>query len=245
MEPAEYDAMARLEDEHWWFAGKRAVARSLLEPFSAGWGRILDVGCGTGGTTVSLAGDGHGVFGCELNAYAVRAAVERPALRGNVVRGRAEDLPIRSESIDLVTAFDVLYHRDVDERAALAEWRRVLAPGGLFYVSDSALPCLKGPHDEAVHARERYTAGSLADRVRRAGFDVVKVTYWNFFLFPIAAAFRLGRRVGGKNPRSDLTGLPPVFVNRFLAFLLQAESSWLRRFRFPIGTSVALVARKP
>ncbi|MBI1865558.1 MAG: class I SAM-dependent methyltransferase, partial [Nitrospirae bacterium] len=205
--------------------------------------RTLDVGCGTGGTTAALSDRFGPALGCELNPYAVRQAAAR--IPGRVFRGRAESLPIRSGSIDLVTGLDVLYHREVDESRALSEWRRVLAPGGTLYVSDSALPCLEGPHDRAVHARERYTARSLADRVRRAGFDVVKVTYWNFFLFPIAAAFRLGRRVGGQNPRSDLTGLPPVFVNRFLAFLLLAESSWLRRFRFPIGTSVALVARKP
>ncbi|OGW63158.1 MAG: hypothetical protein A2V83_05495 [Nitrospirae bacterium RBG_16_64_22] len=244
MERAEYEAMARLEDEHWWFAGKRAVARSLLAPFWAGGGRILDAGCGTGGTTVSLAGDGKSVFGCELNAFAARAAAERPALRGNVVRGRAEDLPIRSESLDLVTAFDVLYHKDVDERAALAEWRRVLAPGGLLYLSDSALPCLKGPHDEAVHARERYTAPVLASRVRDAGFRVLRLTYWNFFLLPFVLAVRLGRRAtAGRSETSDLKRVPAT-LNRVLSRVLFLEAALLRRGRIPIGSSVALIARR-
>lgn len=244
MERAEYEAMARLEDEHWWFKGKRAVARSLLAPFWRTGAQVLDVGCGTGGTTASLADAGQSVFGCELNAFAATAAAGRPALRGKVFQGRAEAVPVRTGSVDLVTAFDVLYHRDVDERAALAEWLRVLAPGGLLYVSDSALPCLKGPHDAAVHARERYTVPLLAGRVRMAGFDVLKVTYWNFLLFPLAAVYRLTRRLQGSTTGSDLTGLPPFPVNDFLVFLLGTESKWLRWFRFPIGTSVALVARK-
>lgn len=243
MERAEYEAMALLEDEHWWFKGKRAVARSLLAPFWRTGAQVLDVGCGTGGTTASLADAGQSVFGCELNAFAATAAAGRPALRGKVFQGRAEAVPVRTGSVDLVTAFDVLYHRDVDERSALAEWRRVLAPGGLLYVSDSALPCLKGPHDDAVHARERYTAPVLTARVRDAGFKVLRVTYWNFFLFPIVGAVRLFKRVLGGDSRSDLAPVPSP-LNAALVLVLLLEAAWIRRGRLPAGTSVALVARK-
>jgi SAM-dependent methyltransferase len=153
-------------------------------------------------------------------------------------------MPIRTGSVDLVTAFDLLYHRGVDEGAALAEWRRVLAPGGILYVSDSALPCLMGPHDEAVHARERYTSRRLAEKVKAAGFEIIRETYWNSVLCPIVAAYRLARRIAARSARSDLSGVPPHFINSLLASLLRAESRWLRRLRFPVGTSVALVARK-
>lgn len=242
MEAVEYERLARFEDEHWWFVGKRAIAQALLSSIGvvAPVPRILDVGCGTGGTTAVLADRLGQAFGCELNPYASRQAGAR--IPGRVFRGRAESLPVLSGSINLVTAFDVLYHREVDETRALSEWRRVLAPGGFLYVSDSALPCLKGPHDEAVHARERYTAPVLVSKVRAAGFEVLKVTYWNFFLFPAAAAVRLARRaMGGRG--SDLAEVSRP-LNAVLTLFLSAEAAWIRNSRLPLGTSIALVARK-
>ncbi|MEK6813515.1 MAG: class I SAM-dependent methyltransferase [Nitrospirota bacterium] len=243
MERAEYEAMALLEDEHWWFKGKRAVARSLLGPFWKRGARVLDVGCGTGGTTAFMEEAGAKVLGCELNPIAAAFACKRLGPQGAVVRGRAEALPVRSGSMDFVTAFDVLYHRDVDEPAAIREWRRVLALGGILYVSDSALPCLTGPHDEAVHARERYTAQTLASRVRDAGFQVLRVTYWNFLLLPLVLAVRLGRRAAGGGEASDLKRVPRT-LNDVLGRILSLEAALLRRGRIPIGSSVALIARR-
>jgi 2-polyprenyl-3-methyl-5-hydroxy-6-metoxy-1,4-benzoquinol methylase len=54
MEREQYAIMARREERHWWYAGMRQVALAVLESALAGRSglRILDAGCGTGGTTV-------------------------------------------------------------------------------------------------------------------------------------------------------------------------------------------------
>ncbi len=62
-------------------------------------------------------------------------------------------LPMRSGSIDLVVAFDVLEHI-LDDAAALREVERVLRPGGCLLVTVPADMDLWSAHDEAVgHVR--------------------------------------------------------------------------------------------
>ena len=56
-----------------------------------------------------------------------------------------------------------VYHEAVDsDRAALAEFRRVLRPGGRLLIQVPAYDWLRSRHDREVATRERYTAGELA-----------------------------------------------------------------------------------
>ena len=58
MEPAQYEALARIEDHHWFFDGQWAIARALIAaelPAARGLA-ILDAGCGTGGTSATTRG---------------------------------------------------------------------------------------------------------------------------------------------------------------------------------------------
>lgn len=86
---------------------------------------VLDVGCGDGELMSELAARGCSVSGVEID----RVLVEACQISGlQVTEGRAEDLPVADASIDLIVCSVVLPY--TDERRAVAEWARVLKPGG-------------------------------------------------------------------------------------------------------------------
>jgi SAM-dependent methyltransferase len=91
--------------------------------------RVLDVGCGAGQTLLS-AYPRHVGFGLDPDVRALRVGtVHCP--RFHFVCGIGESLPFRSGTFDAVIASVSLPYMDV--RAALAEIRRVLKPGGVLW----------------------------------------------------------------------------------------------------------------
>src|SRR5512136_3383143 len=167
--------MYELEDSYWWFVGRRRMIQALLErgvPSAPGQ-LILDVGCGTGGNLEFLAHWGHGV-GVDLSPLPLDFARRRELPRLAQASGLA--LPYADGVFDLVTAFDVLYHRWItDDERALGECFRVLRPGGWLLITDSALPALWSQHDEIYHARQRYTLGDIRGKLCQAGFTLHKL----------------------------------------------------------------------
>ena len=241
MHPEEFREMQALEESHFWFAGKRLLLRTLLELSGGARGRMLDVGCGTGGVLLSLARDAV-VVGIDREELALRFCRDK-GLRA-VVRGSAAALPFADGSFDACTSFDVLEHVD-DEQLLLSELRRVLRPGGRALISVPAFQALWSQHDEMLEHRRRYRRGELLAQVRQAGFAVDWSSYTNFFIFPPALVWRILRRWTGIAPglRTDLV-MPPAPVNRALVGLYHCEAMLLRRVRLPFGVSVACVARR-
>jgi hypothetical protein len=114
-------------------------------------------------------------------------------------------------------------------------------------VSVPAFSLLWSRHDETFEHRRRYTARSLESAMRAAGLELEHTTYTNFFVFPVAAvwrvlSYRLG--LGRMGPRHDFWPIPR-FVNRLLVQLYALEARMLRRVRLPFGVSVACMGRRP
>jgi SAM-dependent methyltransferase len=242
MDPAEYEKMFRVEDTHWWFAGKRRLVRVLLDQLPREAARkILDIGCGTGGM-FQLLKDYGCVYGVDASALATGLAAHRHlAALGLAALPR---LPFAPAAFDLVTLFDVLYHRQVgDDVVALSEAARVLKPGGHILVTDSALVALRSAHDEVFQGARRYSTGEMRDKLRQAGFAVKRLSYANFFIFPAAAPWRLLRRNVHGADGSDVHPMPG-WVNALMGGLYRAEAGLLRRIDLPIGTSIIALAQK-
>ena len=246
MEPAEYDVMASVEDRHWWYSGMRALSAAWLDASFAGRTdlRILDAGCGTGGNADFLRRYGSSV-GLDLSRQALQLGYRR--LPGWILGGSVMELPFKADVFDLVTSFDVLYHRAVlDERAALRETRRVLKPGGKLLIRLPAYQWLFARHDRAVHTRHRYTAAEVRKLIGEAGFEVEHISYVNSLLFPLVLGQRMLERLAPHNGDTESDLLPPGrLANTLLRSALEGEATWLRRNgSFAWGLSVLCLARK-
>ena len=95
--------------------------------------RALDVGCGAGVSTKALAGFAKHCIGLEP-AEAMLKWVSTVAPSADFVVGTAEDIPLRSRAVDLITAAGSLNYANLD--LFFPEAARVLMPHGMLVVYD-------------------------------------------------------------------------------------------------------------
>ncbi len=241
------------EDRHWWFATRTRAILAYLDMVVGTQGRenrrLLDVGCGAGNMAHHLRLYGH-YIGVDVNAKPLRVARER---RLPVARGSAESLPFASESFDLVTILDTVEHVP-NETGVLAEIHRVLKPRGNVLVTVPAFMFLWSKNDVLNRHQRRYRRSELVEKLRAHGFRVLRASYNNFFIFPLAAAVIVARR--GRlepdlaSPHFDEEAYQvemeptPVPLNRLLNGVGRFEAGFLRRFSFPWGTGIIAIAEK-
>jgi SAM-dependent methyltransferase len=99
---------------------------------------VLDAGCGTGRHSWPLAGAGYRVAGLDSSRTLLAAArrPKRAGVRPRFVRGSCAELPFGAGSFDAVLCLGTAlgYLGEAADRAALQEFRRVLASGGRLVV---------------------------------------------------------------------------------------------------------------
>src|SRR4051794_35475769 len=112
---------------------QRSAWLALLSRIAgAGPQRVLDVGCGTGFLALRLAELGHNVTGIDLSAQMIdraRHKAEGAGLQIDFRVGDAADLEFDNQAYTLVLARHVIWNLP-DPSRAVAEWLRVLRPGG-------------------------------------------------------------------------------------------------------------------
>lgn len=247
MNPAEYANIARSERDFWWYRGMRQILFHLLDRYLAGRpiARVLEAGCGTGYFSWLLQNQRHWpVVPMDISPDGLRYARQMGVER--VVQGDARNLPFATGAFDLVLSLDMLVHLPRGtELAAAREMTRVLRRGGLLVVRTPALELLRSRHSEFVGERQRFTRRRLAELFSGPGLKVLRATYANSLLMPLALAkFRLWEPLL-RAPASS--GVEPVapWLDRLLYAPLAVEAAWMRMGgNLPIGQSVLLVGEK-
>jgi SAM-dependent methyltransferase len=242
---SELDKMFEVEDTYWWFVARRWLVRALLGRYLAASvtpRRIVDVGCGTGATLATLAEHGE-VIGIDRSPHALHYCQKRGHHR--LARGDAAALPLADESVDVLTALDLLEHIG-DDAGAVREFVRVLRPGGLLIATVPAGPMLWSEHDEALDHLRRYRAREFRRLLDAAGLEVLRFSPLITTLLAPIALLRLAQRLRPKRAGRPQTALiiPPPWINRWLIRLLVWENRWLLRFRLPFGVSLMAAAAK-
>jgi SAM-dependent methyltransferase len=135
---------------------------------------LLDVGCGDGGVAALLRERVREVVAVDVQPSA--AWHDAPGLTFQVADG--ESLPFEDASFDLVHSKDSLHHMDAPERA-VAEYRRVLKPGGtaLIVEANRSNPIffphmtLALGHQHFTRTRLRSLIGAAFPRARFGAFE--------------------------------------------------------------------------
>lgn len=245
--PAEMANIAKAEASLWWFRGMREISFALLDPIikSSPVRRVLEGGCGTGHFAAALR-DRYGVqvVAVDLEPEAMRYC--RLLGAPSPTQASIVSLPFRDEAFDLVVSMDVLPHFAAgQDEAPFAELLRVLRPQGFLMLRAAALRIFRSRHSEYVWERQRFTKARLQQLAAAHPVRILRLTYANFLLTPVAfLKFRVYEPLARRPPSSGVEP-PPAPLNRLLYLPLAIEKLWISRgLGFPWGQSLFLLGQK-
>lgn len=238
----EYANLAQVEATHWYYAGKRQFVREWLlrERPPQPSDRLLDVGAGTGR------------FAADMQAHCQVQVLDdhEAALRLLHARFQPEQVlrlsdgrvPLPDAALDYITALDVLEHT-ADDTAVVAEFLRILKPGGLALITVPASMALWSDWDVALHHFRRYSRPELTALFRTDQWELRHVNYTNVAVYPAVWLVRAWRRrfPATRQTRAE-DQVPAPWLNTLLKWLLVTTAR--SRIPFPFGVSLLLLARK-
>ncbi|MFH1257086.1 MAG: class I SAM-dependent methyltransferase [Candidatus Diapherotrites archaeon] len=228
------------ESYQWWSKAKLCLVKGLFEKEAAPMKKklsVLDCGCARGKFLEMLSSNAFvaDVKGIECSVEDIASAA--PAVKSKIVEGDASDLSFLKDSFDFVFCLDFLEH--VDDEKAVKSISARLEKGGKLIATVPAYQSLFSSHDREVSHLRRYSAKQLRRLLEGNGFRVKRIGYWNFFLFPLLALFRL------KDKNAKGLRHAPAFLNTLLSAILKVENFFvLSGINFPWGLTVYCIAEK-
>ena len=151
---------------------------------------LVDIGTGEGYVAVEMAKLGLHVIACDLTSQALEN-IDRFKKQFNLpniklIKCKADEIPIKSNSVDYVVANAILEHLP-NEKKTVEKWKRILKPKGKMFITVPLkyrylLPFLipvNYIHDKRIGHLRRYDKESLQ---KLFGLNVLYVFYTGHFL---------------------------------------------------------------
>lgn len=127
---------------------------------------VIDVGLGNGNNLCFLASLGLQLYGTEVTQDICEMVTQKLKSLGyasDLRQGTNRNLPFKNDQFDYLVSWNVLHYEDTeaDIRDAIAEYARVLKPGGRFFLSTT------GPEHKIL--KDGATVGPHLYRIGRRG----------------------------------------------------------------------------
>jgi SAM-dependent methyltransferase len=211
--------------------------RALLAEFSSfiSSGDVIEIGAGIGQFSKVLAACAtiRTLTSVEPDAEFC-AEFRRRLPRATLVEGTVSDLP-SGTAADAIVSVNVLEHIEEDQ-SELSRYAQLLRPRkGVLCLFVPARQEIYAPLDKEFGHFRRYSKANLSEKLQRAGFQIVRLHYFNFAgYFAWWLIFCLLRRRSFK----------PASVRRFDQFVLPVVHFLESRIiRPPLGQSIIAIAR--
>lgn len=143
-----YDTYARHHAKRW------AVELDLLARVDPGaTARILDVGCVPPVLLAALRASGRRAAGVDIAPERFRETLDRLELDVRACNVETESLPFADAAFDIVLFNEVFEHLRINLITTITEVGRIIAPGGLLFLSTPNARSLRGIHNFLLHGK--------------------------------------------------------------------------------------------
>jgi ubiquinone/menaquinone biosynthesis C-methylase UbiE len=170
---------------------------------------VVDIGCGWGQSFRLLADTfaPSRLIGCDISAEVLARAAAETTRHGLAVEYHQADsaaLPLADASVDLVFCHQTFHHL-VDQHGAMAEFHRVLKPGGLLLFAESTRAYI---HSWIIRLLFRHpmevqkTAEEYLALIAAAGFEVTPARTSYPYLWWSRTDLGIGEYWLGRKPRA-------------------------------------------
>lgn len=232
------------ESNFFWFLARRDLLLRIIKKYPLNT-KILDIGCSSGQLLLELKKIGYqNIYGLDISPEAITIAKNNGL--NNVYHGNANKINFPDNYFNIIIASDILEHLN-DDMAAMQEWSRLLKPGGIILLAVPAWKFLYSYLDKIAKHYRRYSKQDLKNIIKKnENLNIIKINYWNFFLF-IPAAFKkiIEKYYFKKNvATNEYYKINPI-INKFFFALLRLENYLIiKNYNIPFGISIICIIKK-
>lgn len=233
MQDKAYNDIDDLEDNLWWFRVRREIVVDIIQNINNhNTFNLIDIGCGNGHLLKDASRYVKSAVGIEKFNYS------KPKFN-NILNIDIFDNNFNNNSFDIITFLDVMEHIE-NENDFLQEVKRLIKPDGTIIITVPAYQCLFSNSDVFYGHYRRYNAKRLKKVLEYNGLEIEKLSYMNFFLFPLFALVRIIDKVFN---RKKFEYGDSKLTNSILYNIFHIEKYLLKKVDLPFGSSLLAICK--
>jgi 2-polyprenyl-3-methyl-5-hydroxy-6-metoxy-1,4-benzoquinol methylase len=234
MDESVYQRVTQTHANHWWFKARILIFESLIKTFCKNEKiNILDYGCGVG-SNINMLKD----FG-KVDVF------EPHHQTAQYVKKKFKIKIINRIKIkyDLIILTDVIEHIK-NEEIVIAKLVNSLKKNGHLFITVPAFQILFSSKDKTLHHYRRYNTQSLKKLITDKKSKIVKLSYFNFFLFTPIAFLILVYKIFNIKFINKAETVPLHIINYIMYKIFSFEKFILKLINFPFGLSLLMIIKK-
>ena len=216
--------------DHWWFQSRKNIIEKIIKKNAKKKKlKILDFGSGSGVNLSMLSKYGH------VSIFETHKETQK--YLKNLYKGTKFQVinSLNTHKFDLILMADVLEHIKNDKKQIKLLFKK-LKKNGKILLTVPAFKSLFTHKDIILGHYRRYNIREIREIFKK--FRVLKLTYFNFFLFIPIALSLIFFKILKSNFIDSVEKKPNSIINFILFIIFNAESKVINTFNFPFGISI-------
>ena len=216
--------------DHWWFQSRKNIIEKIIKKNTKKKKlKILDFGSGSGVNLSMLSKYGH------VSIFETHKETQKDLK--NLYKGTQFQVinSLNTHKFDLILMADVLEHIKNDKKQIKLLYKK-LKKNGKILLTVPAFKSLFTHKDIILGHYRRYNIREIKEIFKK--FRILKLTYFNFFLFIPIALSLIFFKILKSNFIDSVEKKPNYIINFILFIIFNTESKVINTFNFPFGISI-------